>query len=148
MREWNYVWCKRLRDLLEKDPSMGNRKKIKKKECLYINSPTPKLQYNDPAIRKAESEVLCFNGLYSLAKKHWINGINLIWLASTVFNAKSISNYTITWMPKININLIFSYSFQRSFNDSFDVVEAFQFKEILRRTFFIPSQIYIFYLEI
>ena len=148
MREWNYVWCKRLRDLLEKDPSMGNRKKIKKKECLYINSPTPKLQYNDPAIRKAESEVLFFNGLYFLAEKHWINGINLIWLSSTVFNAKSISNYTITWMPKININLIFSYSFQRSFNDSFDVVEAFQFKEILRRTFFIPSQIYIFYLEI
>ena len=32
MREWNYVWCKRLRDLLEKDPSMGNRKKIKKKK--------------------------------------------------------------------------------------------------------------------
>ena len=148
MREWDYVWYKRLRDLSEKDPSMGNGKKIKKKECLYINSPTPKLQYNDPAIRKAESEVLFFNGLYFLAKKHWINGINLIWLSSTVFNAKSISNYTITWMPKININLIFSYSFQRSFNDSFDVVEAFQFKEILRRTFFIPSQIYIFYLEI
>ena len=58
MQEWNYVWYKRLRDLLEKDPSMGNRKKIRKKECLYINSPSPKLQYNDPAIRKARFCVL------------------------------------------------------------------------------------------
>jgi len=49
---------------------MGNGKniKLKKEVCLYVNSSTPKLLYNDSAFPKAESEVWLI--VKYLAKKH------------------------------------------------------------------------------